>query len=167
MACTGAHCTNHGTGTTTCVGHRPSCSTNNALSLSTDFATELKKIRASDVEQLRTKIRSELTAYNLHSTNSYTLLHPTTVVSDSDIDDQTANDLYEMTREVDGGTPILVGTANPVDEAFWDTIRDKYNVIRQDCICNSDCSCNNVCVCHNDCGCNYSDRRLKVEIVYC
>ena len=44
---------------------------------------------------------------------------------------------------------------------------NQYNLMRQDCICNSDCGCNAVCSCHNDCGCNYSDRRLKEEIVYC
>lgn len=51
--------------------------------------------------------------------------------------------------------------------ANFNTILNNYNQMRMDCICNSDCQCNQVCVCNVDCGCNYSDRNLKMEIIYC
>jgi len=54
-----------------------------------------------------------------------------------------------------------------VTAANYQTLLNSYNTLRADCICNSDCSCNAVCACHGDCGCNYSDERLKKEIVYC
>lgn len=37
----------------------------------------------------------------------------------------------------------------------WSTLVTRYEVMRQDCICNSDCGINFSCACHNDCGCNY------------
>jgi hypothetical protein len=53
-----------------------------------------------------------------------------------------------------------------IEDFHWTRLLSKYNTLRQDCICNSDCACNLVCACHNDCGCNYSDQRLKENIVF-
>lgn len=53
-----------------------------------------------------------------------------------------------------------------IEAAEWNAIINSYNVIRQNCICNSDCHCNAVCACFNNCGCNYSDERLKENIKF-
>jgi hypothetical protein len=58
-----------------------------------------------------------------------------------------------------------VGVGNKITAAQWQAIISSYNTITQDCICNSDCACNAVCACYNDCGCNYSDERLKTNII--
>jgi hypothetical protein len=70
-----------------------------------------------------------------------------------------------MVVDANGGSYYSDRQGAVIQETDWGTgIKDKYNAIRQDCICNSDCACNNVCACHNDCGCNYSDERLKTDI---
>jgi|LWDU01.1.fsa_nt_gi hypothetical protein len=173
MACTGAHCTNHGTGTTTCAGHRSSCPTNRTLSgLSISTGTS---IVASQITHLRSQIRAELARWNQHNWYNFTITEPyaygsSTIVTDDHVENLMAmvvlpygsadiGGLVYPRREVDGLT---------IQDTDWDNVAEsvvvKYNIIRQNCICNSDCSCNAVCSCHNDCGCNYSDPRLKTEI---
>jgi hypothetical protein len=167
MACSGAHCTNHDLGTTTCVGHRPSCATNRYLASSGDFGVEGQRLRASDIEDLRSKIRNELSRYNQHALYNFTLLVPSTISVTADVDNTHVEGMREMVVDVAGGPLYPDKTGDPIDNDDWAAgIADIYNIIRQDCICNADCSCNAICACHNDCGCNYSDERLKTDIQY-
>lgn len=184
MACSGSHCTNHGTGTTTCSNHRATCSTNRALTLSGEFGVTTGRIRQSDVENLRTNIRAEVTRYNLHAEFNITLRQATAYTTSTLVDNAHINDMETMVQQVDNvreriginyatfSYPADATTAAnsysnvTIEDGHWTTLRDKYNAIRTDCICNSDCSCNLVCSCHNNCGCNYSDVRLKENIEY-
>lgn len=156
MACSGGFCNNFGTGTSTCSGHRGSCGSNRQLSSSGDFAVQGGRVRRSDIEDLRQKIRAELSAYNAHVWYNYTLRQPSPISVGQDITDNEVEDLNQMVTDVYGGVPLTDRNGLPIDDNDWGpNIRDKYNVIRQNCICNSDCSCNNICSCHNNCGCFY------------
>ena len=166
MACSGSHCSNHGTGTSTCSNHRSSCSTNRTLSLSSDYGVPGHVIRASDIENVRTRIRDEMSRWNLHSNYNYALRSPSSISSGSSIIDNHAEDLVQMVNDMNGGGTFGDLNGDLIEDSHWDIIRDRYNVIRQNCICNSDCACNNVCACHNDCACNYSDERLKRDIEF-
>jgi hypothetical protein len=166
MACTGAHCTNHGTGFSTCSGHRASCSTNRTLTgLSISTGTN---IVASQIEHLRSQIRAELTAWNQHSTHNFTLRESTGYTAAYTITDDHVENLMQMVSDVHGSSGHSDKNLQTIQDTDWNNVTQsvvvKYNIIRQNCICNSDCSCNNICSCHNDCGCNYSDPRLKTEI---
>lgn len=166
MACSGSHCTNHSTGTTTCIQHRPSCATNRTLSLSGDYGVPGHVVRASDIENLRTRIRDEMARWNLHANYSYALRQSGSITSGASIIDDHVENLVAMVNDMNGGGTFGDLNGDPIEDGHWDHIRDRYNVIRQNCICNSDCACNNVCACHNDCACNYSDERLKRDIVF-
>jgi len=185
MACSGSHCSNHGTGTTTCAGHRASCATNRPVSFSQGFQGGV--ITADDVNKLRVAIRDELARYRLHrSFTSIQLRQGTAYNSSTLLDNTHINELELMVQQTNNviepvGTsfgnladpPDAGNAANAYADAqtslfgHWNTLVSKYEAMRQDCICNADCACNLVCACHNDCGCNYSDERLKEDIVYC
>ena len=191
MACSGTFCNLNSSGTTTCSNHRPGCSTNRPLASSTEFAVTTGRVRQSDIEDLRTKIRDELARYQQHSTSfgatfsGVTLRQPGAYTTGTTVSAAHINDLELMVQQTNNvnepvGTTAAVFT-NPadattaansysagalIDDGHWTTLRDKYNIMRQDCICNSDCTCNAVCNCHRDCGCNYSDERLKQNIIY-
>lgn len=179
----GAHCSQHGTGTTTCSGHRASCSTNRALSFQSLASSG--KITATDINALRISIRDEIARYNLHRSFSVTARQSTayttsTLVDNAHINDmeimaQTVNNIsepvggsYAVFTTVPNGTqlPNSYANASQIEYAHWGALLAKYNLMRQDCICNADCACNLVCNCHNDCGCNYSDCRLKENVQY-
>jgi hypothetical protein len=185
MACSGSHCSNHGTGTSTCAGHRASCATNRPVSFSQ--GTPGGTITSGDVNALRVAIRDELSRYRQHrSFTGVALRQGTAYTSASVIDNSHINELELMAQQTNNvvepvGTSFGVLTDPPDSGAaanayadaqtttfsHWNTLVAKYDVMRQDCICNADCACNLVCACHNDCGCNYSDERLKEEIEYC
>lgn len=163
MACSGSHCTNHGTSTTTCGGHRTSCSTNNVLPANIPTTLSGSPVYADDVTALKNYMNIELDRYRQHT--SFATL---AVIGDT----FNRNEAIDSTTWADMATVFFNTTPTPtagaaLDNAFWAALRDKYDIIRQDCICNADCSCNLVCACHNDCVCNYSDARLKQEITYC
>ena len=139
------------------------CSTNRALTFS-DFA-QGGNITATQVEEMRVKIRDELARYNLHANYNYTLYQPTAIGAGGIVDDTHYNNLNDMIRQA-YGSDINKAAGQLIDDADWDNLISYYNVVRQNCICNTDCSCNNVCACHNDCDCNYSDERLKENIKY-
>lgn len=184
MACSGGHCSYHDTGTTTCSGHRTSCSTNRAISLSAEFADEnTGRILATDVETLRANIRNEVDRWNLHPAYNVSLQVPGGIATSDDITDETVEGLRKMLADLTavppyvddndpGSDPATISEftdkdQQPIDDQDWAAgIYDVYEQIRQNCICNADCSCNAVCACHNDCGCNYSDQRLKTDIEY-
>lgn len=184
MACSGSHCSNHGTGTTTCSNHRGSCSTNRPYSPSGNFTAG--SITASDINALRTAIRDEIARYNLHRDHSITARQSSAYTTSTLVQNEHVNDMETMvydgniTRErvgVNYATLTAVGTNSGITKSsysdgqtilasHWTTLKSRYDTLRQDCICNSDCSCNLVCACHNDCGCNYSDMRLKNNIKF-
>jgi hypothetical protein len=195
MACSGSHCASHGTGTSSCSGHRAACSTNAALSASGNYAVEGSKITASDINAVKNAIRSELTKYAAHISfaNSGSLSdvytkfidnepnHTTnTLIDNLHINDyelmvQRTNNIRErvgvnyatFSKPADATTsPNSYNTGTTIQDTHWTRLLSKYNTLRQDCICNSDCACNLVCACHNDCGCNYSDQRLKENIKF-
>ena len=191
MACAGVFCNLNSSGTTTCSNHRGGCPTNRPLSSSTEFAVTTGRVRADDIENLRANIRDELARYQLHSTSFGATFagvaqrqpggyNSSTVISAAQINDlelmvQQTNNVNEpvgttpavFTDPADAGTAAnSYSSGQLVDDAHWIALRDKYNIMRQDCICNSDCTCNAVCNCHRDCGCNYSDERLKQNITY-
>jgi len=74
----------------------------------------------------------------------------------------------QMVSDVHGSSGHSDRDGLLIEDTDWgiasESVRVKYNIIRQNCICNSDCSCNAVCSCHNDCGCHYSDPRLKMDV---
>jgi hypothetical protein len=184
MACSGSHCDAHGTGTTTCSNHRASCSTNRPYSPSGNFTGGT--ITESDINALRTAIRDEIARYNLHTNHSITDRQTTAYTTSTTIQNEHINDMETMvydgnnTREQEGVNYAVLNPATTwgtfskstysdgdnVLASHWTTLKSRYDVLRQDCICNSDCSCNLVCACHNDCGCNYSDKRLKKNIKF-
>jgi len=167
MACSGGHCSYHDTGTTTCVGHRPPCATNRYFIPSAEFAVQGGDITAADVEQLRSKLRAELAAYNVNYLYSYTLYQPSSYVSGQNAEDPHVEELRLMAIQVAGGAPYTDRNGLPIEDTDWGTgIATLYETIRTNCICNTDCSCNAICACHNDCGCNYSDENVKVDIKY-
>jgi hypothetical protein len=183
MACSGSHCSNHGTGTTTCSGHRASCASNRTLSFTS--YTQNGLIRATDVNALRQAIRDEIARYNLHRSFSITQRQGTAYSTSTQVSAAHINDMDLMAQQVNNviepvGTSFaqLSAASNTntaansyaqntrVNFSHWNTLLSKYNTMRQDCICNADCACNLVCSCHNDCGCNYSDERLKENIEF-
>jgi len=183
MACSGSHCSNHGTGTSTCGSHRASCSTNRALSFTSGEAGGL--IRASDVNALRAAIRAEVARYNLHRSFNVSSRQGTAYNSSTKVDNSHINDMEIMAQQVNNvrepvGSNFAVltdpadattaansyGGGQQISFTHWATLVEKYDNMRQDCICNSDCACNLVCSCHNNCGCNYSDERLKENIQF-
>jgi hypothetical protein len=184
MACSGAHCTNHGTGTTTCAGHRASCATNRPL-VSSSFATAGQTITAQDIDNLKTLINAEITRYRQHSSFSTATQSSSTISNAQLIVNSHINEFSSVVQSINNitepvGTSFAVRTNPPdlttpaqtyskqstIEDTDWSGLRDRYNTMRQDCICNADCACNLVCNCHNDCGCNYSDIRLKQNIEF-
>jgi hypothetical protein len=166
MACTPTHCTNNSTGTTTCISHRATCSSNRTLSW-TD-AVQGGLVDDAQVEELRSKLVQEIDTYNAHANYNYTKYSPLTtkISAGGVIDDAQFNAIRNTESQITSSVPATVSAGSVVDDAGWDTLISAYNVIRQNCICNSDCSCNAVCTCHGDCGCNYSDMRLKTDIIF-
>lgn len=165
MACSGSHCTNHGTGTTTCASHRATCATNRPLSLSAEFGVTTGRILASDINNLRENIRAELLRWD-DKYGPYTYYQAVAYVAGSTLVDNThINDMDNMVAQIIGGLTTYSDGIS-ITTGQWDNLRNRYDVMRTACICNSDCACNLVCTCHNDCGCNYSDIRLKENIQY-
>ena len=182
MACSGTHCSEHGTGTGTCTNHRGTCATNRVFSPSGDWTGGT--IQDSDINALRTAIRDEITRYNLHADHAHTLREGTAYSTSTNINNDHINNMEQMVYDGENrkervGTSYAVVAAattwgnkskssytdgTTITAAQWTTLKSRYDNLRTDCICNSDCSCNLVCSCHNDCGCNYSDIRLKENI---
>lgn len=167
MACAGFHCTNHNTGTTTCVGHRGACATNRPLSVSGDFGVHGARIRASDANNVRANIRNELARWNQHAWYNFTLRQASGYGVGTVVTDVQVEELRMMVADVKSLSYFSDRNGLPIENIDWSTgIRSVYDDLRNDCICNTDCSCNAICACHNDCGCNYSDERLKVDIEF-
>jgi hypothetical protein len=184
MACSGSHCASHGTGTTTCTGHRASCATNRPVS-SSSFAVAGQTITATDINLLKTAINDEIARYKQHRSFSTKTSATSTISNSQLIDDAHINEFSSVVQAITNvvepvgssfanlrDDPDLTTAAqtyaagNTIEDTDWSGLRSRYDTMRQDCICNSDCSCNLVCSCHNDCGCNYSDIRLKRNIEY-
>lgn len=151
MACSGSHCTNHGTGTASCTGHRTSCGTNRVLPASVPASISGQPIYADQITTLKTYMNAELDRYRQHRyfasmgtiTSTFTKNGPISAAGWAELGTK-----FFST----GGMP---SSGSPLNGSFWTALISKYNQIRQDCICNTDCACNLVCSCHNDCGCHY------------
>lgn len=108
MACSGGHCTLHNNAGTiaslnACGAHRPVCSTNNALyTLSSGVSTGLQ-IKASDVEALRTRIRSEIDKFRAHAYYSTAVL-PSFIAADTKI---TTSQTRQMPDAIDDLSPRI------------------------------------------------------------
>lgn len=153
MACTPVHCDYYSLGTSTCVGYRSSCSTNRPLSF---YIYEGPGIYASQIEEFRQAIRAEIESYNDNYLYSGAVtLEPNAVSSGSIVTTSVINNIDDMIHQVYGGAEQGRSAGALIDDANWASLIDQYNVVRQNCICNSDCSCNYVCACYGDCGCNY------------
>jgi hypothetical protein len=168
MACSGGHCNNHGTGYSTCAGHRYKCPANRILTTTADVS-EGAPIEVAGIEELRQKIRAELTKWNGHANHNFTLFQPTAYTTSTIITDNHVEELMFMVDKVYGGSGFGVDKDKKlIEDTDWaiaaQSVYKKYEIVRQDCICNSDCACNNVCLCNNDCSCNYSDIRLKKDV---
>lgn len=166
MACNGTYCNAYGTGTTTCVSNRAACATNRPLSLSGEFTAG--RVLASDIENLRANIQAEIATYDLHANyGPYNLLENASFAAGNRVYASQYNNLQTMVNYVSGAayTAMTAGSST-IAGTYWQDLRNRYDTLRQDCICNADCSCNAVCACHNDCGCNYSDERLKENIKF-
>lgn len=191
MACSGAHCTNHSTGTTTCAGHRPQSSPTGPAVAAPAVGVV---VTAAKINELRSAIVTEVSRWTWHggyvgvvangnwTTVTSNIAVGTVVDDDSTVDSQEDSLIYvgaswapgyalrgnPATRDVNPALANVAFTQGvDVTVANYNTILARYNALRMDCICNSDCACNAVCACHNNCGCNYSDKRLKMEIFYC
>jgi len=187
MSCDGTVCNGHGTGTQTCSNHRGSCPTNRVLN-SFGISTS-DTLVAAELEHMRVQIRAELARWNQHSLYNFsitgaTALGSTTLIDDNHVEEQMqmVSDVHGSNKSVNQGIPgvqpvgDVAGSGSHhsdrdgllIEDTDWgiaaESVRIKYNTIRQNCICNSDCSCNAVCACHNDCGCHYSDPRLKMDV---
>lgn len=181
MACTPFNLSNYSTGNATCSSHRDSCSTNRELAVSGAFGVSGQRINASDVENLRANIINELAVWNAwnnaNGQGAYSVADPGAItsgrrVANSNIT-QLNNDLaaivnYTASSDAEGANYTVhnngqgtnpgqggIVAGNRITAPQWTAIRDSYNTIRQDCICNSDCHCNTVCTCYGNCGCNY------------
>ena len=164
MACSPHTCTNHNLGTTTCTGHRGACPSNRPLAGLPNPLPENRLIYATEVEDLRTKIRTELSAWNAHLFYTNLLAANGPINSGDVINSITPSQMSTMISSLYGSGGFTKAAGNLVDNADWQTLIDQYNSVRVNCICNSDCSCNAICTCYGDCGCNYSDQRLKENI---
>jgi len=145
-------CTNHNTGTTTCVGPRGSCGSNRTLSW---YATEGNAITATTIDELRYKIRDEVYTWNQHAWYETGLTEAAGIPAGAAIQNETFNNLDNMVGYIYGGYVQDMYDGSLIDNLYWDQLIDRYNVIRQNCICNSDCACNAVCACYGDC-CHYA-----------
>lgn len=163
MACSGSHCTNHGTGTASCGGHRTSCSTNRPLTSGVPLSLSGSPAYASSINELKGLMNAELDRYRQHRFFTSLALIGSSFAPNSPI---SSSGWTSMATTFFNSTPTP-SAGSALSDAFWQGMLAKYNVIRQDCICNTDCACNAVCSCHNNCDCNYSDERLKKDIVYC
>lgn len=163
MACSGSHCTNHGTGMASCGGHRTSCSTNRPLTGTVPLSISGSPAYASAINELKGLMNAELDRYRQHRFFATLPLITSTFASNGPI---TSTGWASMATTFFNTTPTPTPDS-PLDNVFWQAMIAKYDTIRQDCICNTDCSCNAVCSCHNNCDCHYSDARLKQDIEYC
>lgn len=165
MACSPHYCNYHSTGTTTCSGHRPACGTNRVINWGD--AVQGGPIYASQVNELRVAIRDEVTRWKSHVWYAGVgVVEPNAITSANLVSASTFNNLDNMLHQIYGGAELDTSAGAVVDDWNWDSLIAQYNVARQNCICNSDCSCNAICACYGDCGCNYSDERLKKNIVF-
>lgn len=181
MACAPHYCNSHSTGTASCAGHRLPCPTNRQASvdnLSAGFGVIGGAVLASDIESLRANIRDELAAWDVRYPGRIYYQASAYIAGSTPIQAAHVTELDNMTgqrSDADVYTPPSDGDysapgAEILDDHWWagvaDSLKERYNLMRSNCICNTDCSCNAICACYGDCGCNYSDKQLKQEIIY-
>jgi len=144
-----------------CVGHRTPCPANRPFT-----GTVGSTITASQVEALRSTIALEVAVWKNHRFHTSAPIYSTSVARGSVADDGMWNQLERMVHLGAAGHVEVPGDPISITDNFT-RLRNDYESLRVNCICNTDCGCNTVCACNQDCGCNYSDMRLKMEIQYC
>jgi len=145
------------------LGSRGGCLTNRPLTTTANVA-EGAPINVDILEEVRQKIRAELTRWNEHRYHDFTVTQPTPYTTSTIITDNHVEELYFMVDKVTGGQGFMADRDGElIDATDWAgpdiyarSIYEKYEIVRKDCICNSDCSCNSVCTCNNNCECNYT-----------
>ena len=127
-----------------------------------------------NIEELRSSINDERTRRGLpdFSFTPATLLgsdegaNPesgdpatTAIVYGQTVDGQNESiqELKDAINGITSGTVTYnVIDGNPVPYSTIKEAKDKIDLLRATCICNSDCGGHLVCTCHNDCGCYYA-----------
>ena len=151
---------NHGL--TDCGGHRVSCSTNRPLPGSLPTSLSGGPIYATQINTLKQYMNDELDRYRQHDSFASRPLITDIFNPNEGI---TSASWTDMATVFFNTTPTPAA-GSPLNTVYWNAMLEKYDIIRQNCICNADCRCNNVCGCHTEC-CDYSDIRLKTEVTYC
>lgn len=161
-----------------CASHRTGCSTNSPITWwDGDLNAEI--ITASEINDLRLKIRAEVSRRNGNENYNILLRESSAYGTSTLVTDDQYNNLDQMITDMgvannqenwDGYVIedyTTLSEAYTINDGEWDSLISKYNTIRLQCICNTDCACNIDCSCNTNCICNYSDERLKDEIEYC
>lgn len=155
MACTPTYCSYHNTGTTTCSGHRTACSTNRTLAWTWDGDLDTEVATSTNINDLRSKIREEVSTYNVHVWYNIGLTEESSYTSSTLMSNEQYNNLDNMVGGMVGTYFQDKNDFDIITDVEWDDLITRYNTARQNCICNTDCSCNNICACYGDCGCHY------------
>ena len=161
MAC-GRHyvtCTTNG-----CSGHRSSCSTNRAISISDIHIGGI--IQADDIERLRTNTLNEINRWNTHRYYNFSKRSTSAFVVNEVIGASKTNKLIsDLSNVGHGSTPTVSVGSIVVASKISGNLLTIYNAFRSNCICNGDCNPVSVCSCNSNCSCySYSDNRLKINI---
>jgi hypothetical protein len=142
------------------------CGVNRARSSSSTISSVVsgQRITASDVNSFMAAIKSEIDGTNDWKSwrNSITKLTTANVGEGDGIEVKTFIDMATTLTSVAkadienssgwveninfGGKPTAVG---------FNKLISNYNILTNNCVCNSDCGANLQCTCNNDCGCHY------------
>ena len=140
----------------TCLGNRAPCSANNPMPSWWDGNLSSELITASEIDDLRNRVRYEISRrYQSDKSVHPSLRLPDVVYSGNINSNYVYNQIESMIEECGQGDTGTRYSGNLIGSSEWNTLVNKYNNIRMDCICNSDCDCNFVCSCNINCLCNY------------
>ncbi len=196
MACAPHYCNYHNTGLTTCAGHRVGCNTNRAIGWNDAvqsgaiYASQVEELRSAIVAEIsRWKTHPWYAGIAVTETTAITAGTPIKASTFNNLNNMLIaayGAVQSVTPSAVGGTTVVANSGAPawdsvnisnypsigvastglVDDWNWDTLITQYDIVRKNCICNTDCSCNSICACYGNCGCNYSDERLKENIIF-
>lgn len=131
-------------------GHRPPCPSNRpATSVPTTIAGQ--RLYAWQIELLKNYMNEELQRYRQHPSYANQPTITATFEAGTPIDETEWQNVYWAFFGI-GNAP---GDNSTLSNVYWTQMIDQYNVVRQNCICNSDCGCNTVCTCNINCLCHY------------
>lgn len=164
MACSGAHCDNHYSG---CNYHRPPCAANRPLN---PRANQGERVTTAHIEDLRTKVQAEIALYRANHNYSWVPMEANDSAQQGVIINENTMflELDRMMDRVLGWGPggSIPSQGSKLTWFEYVAVCNEYDIVRTNCICHSDLGVL-ICTCDGNCGCNYSDMRLKKEVVYC